>query len=323
MKRLLSLTISLLLLLFLAGCGEEKATYTATGYYFDTVINFSFSGKNARPAIDACLTLASEYDDLWNKNKPDSDIARINNSACVPVTVNEETITLLKLALDFAKATDGACSPAIGAVSSLWDFKSQNPAPPDRELIEKALSHTDYNCIKITDNTVTVSDSELKLDLGFIAKGYAADSMKKKAEAMGITSGWINLGGNVLAIGSKPDGSSFNIGIQNPLYSQEAATIVSVIDESVVTSGVYERFFEYEGEKYYHILDTKTGYPIRNNLLSVSIIGPSSAVCDGLSTALFILGKEEGLHFLEKYPGYKAIFITDDMNITYSTDTDL
>ncbi len=322
-KTYISLFLSATLIFSFVGCGENNAAYTKTGFYFDTVVNFCFYGKNAESAIDECINLAQKYDDLWNRNKEASDIYKINNSAGIGVEVSEETIELLNIALSFARVTNGAVTPSIGALSSLWDFKAEKPSLPDENDIADSLNHLDYQNIIIDENIVTIIDPETKLDPGFIAKGLAADKMKKAALNHGVTSGWINLGGNVLVIGSKPNSSPFNIGIQDPTNTSSSITTLSVTDCSVVTSGVYERFFELDGNKYFHILDTKTGYPVRNNLLSVSVIGPSSALCDGLSTSLFVLGIEEGNKLLEQYVGYQAIYITDNLELIYSTDTAL
>ncbi|MCR4961167.1 MAG: FAD:protein FMN transferase [Lachnospiraceae bacterium] len=314
MKRVTALLMAVMLLF--TGCGKNNLPYTGTGFCFDTVVTFSFYGKNAPEAVKECLAMGNHYDDLWNKNKAGSDVSLINRSKGTPVEISAETAELIELALDMAKRSEGAVSPLIGRVSSLWDFKSDPPALPDENELNEALKHIDPFGINVSGNLVTLADPEASLDLGFIAKGYAADMMKKKAMAMGITSGFINLGGNVLVIGSKPDGSDFNIGIKDPsLSSDEPLLSVFVTDESVVTSGVYERCFFIDDTLYFHILDTKTGYPVRNNLLSVTVMGPSSALCDALSTTLFIMGYEDGSSFLTGFEGYKAIFVTDEGDI--------
>lgn len=316
-KRLI-LTFIIICMLIPSGCGQNNA-YQKTGFYFDTVISFCFYGPNAKDAVDACMEASAGYDALFNKNNISSDIYAINHSGGKPVTVSPETTELINCSLDFYEKTKGLVTPAIGSVSSLWDFKSNNPALPDESKLMAALEHTDASQIEISDNTITLIDPECRLDVGFIAKGFVADKLKELAISQGVSFGWINLGGNVLAIGTKPDGSSYNIGIKNPSESSDdSITTVSINDESVVTSGVYERCFKINDILYYHILDAKTGYPVRNNLLSVSVIGPSSTVCDGLSTALFVMGMDEGLEFIKSFNDYRVIFITDDLSIITS-----
>ena len=313
MKRIIILIISISLCL--TGCGTAKKPYSASGFCFDTIITCNFYGKNAVKAAKDCMALGNHYDDLWNKNKPDSEIYKLNHSLGNHVKVSDETVEVLKLAVDIAKRSNGMVTPLIGSLSSLWNFKDESPSLPLEEDIKEALKHTDYTNIHISGTEVWISDPEAKLDLGFIAKGYAADKMKELALKDGVTSGYINLGGNVLTIGSKPGNADFNIGIRDP--SSEASSLFSVPirDLSVVTSGVYERCFTIDDTLYFHILDTKTGYPVRNNLLSVSVIGPSSAMCDALSTTLFVMGYDTGVAFLKDFPDYKAIFITDDGEI--------
>jgi len=319
MCKKLSAILILILSLLLSACSGKKVSMQKTGYYFDTVISFCFYGPSAETAINACMEASARYDAMFNKNNSSSDIYAINHSNGNPVEVSPETIELINLALVFYEKTEGLVTPAIGSVSSLWDFKSATPSLPNDNALSEALKHTDASNIIIEENTVTLTDSELQIDVGFIAKGYVADKLKTIATDNNITSGWINLGGNVLAIGNKPDNSAFNIGIKDPSENSNGSiTSIEISDKSVVTSGVYERCFKIDNTLYYHILDTKTGYPVRNNLLSVSVIGPSSAICDGLSTTLFVLGLDEGLDLINSYSGYEAIFITDDLSIITS-----
>ena len=301
-KKILSVLLTLSLL-FVSGCGESRVSNTKSGFYFNTVVSFCFYGPDTDAVIDSCLELCEYLDGLWDKNKTDSEIYALNHLEGNPrsMEVSEDTSKLISLAIEFSELTDGLVTPLIGGVSSLWDFTSDTPSLPEAGDLAEALKHTDAGLLSVSQNTVTINDPEAQLDLGFIAKGYAADRLYGLAVSEGISSGWINLGGNVMTIGKKPDGSSFNIGIKDPQNESDYITTVSSSDSSVVTSGVYERYFYLDNVRYFHILDVKTGYPVRNNLLSVTVCGPSSAVCDALSTSLFIMGIEEGSEFLKSF----------------------
>ncbi len=310
------LCLCLVLAVPLEGCTRNEMPVSKTGFYFDTIVTVSLYGKNADETLDECMDLAARYDGLFNKNTKTSDIYKINHALGNPVEVDPDTAELLNLALEFAASSDGKFDPTIGSVSSLWDFKSEDPGLPDPESLAEALKHVDHRNLSVSGNTVTLSDPEASVDPGAIAKGYVADAMRSFCISKGITSGYINLGGNVLTIGSKPSGEAFVVGIKDPAPdSGTAITAVNSADSSVVTSGVYERCFTIDGVDYHHILDTKTGYPVKNNLLSVTVIGPSSATCDALSTILFIMGIDEGSEFIKNYEGYECIFIDEDKNL--------
>jgi thiamine biosynthesis lipoprotein len=306
----------------LCSCGKDMPEKSSvSGFYFDTVISLTFYGENAKKAADSCLEKAAYYDGLLNKSIESSDIYRINHSKGETVIVSEETAELLSFCMDMSKESGGLFDPMIGALSSLWDFKSETHAVPDKEKIGEALKHINEDLLSIDGCKVTIKDDAASVDVGAVAKGFIADKIKETAIQEGIESGIINLGGNVLVIGSKPDSKPFIVGIKDPFWENgNPITVVDAIDTSVVTSGCYERYFEYEGELYHHILDTKTGYPVKNNLLSVSIIGPSSTVCDALSTILYIKGIDEGLEYIDDYEDYECIFITDDKSVIYSFD---
>lgn len=304
-------------MLLLSGCTlpEAATPISRSGLYFDTVITVTVYSEDDAAALDGCFSLAERYEKLFSDRIEGSDVSRINAAGGSPVTADEETITLLALALSYAELSDGAFDPTIGALSKLWDFSSEEHHVPEPEAIEAALKTVDYTGVEIDRNahTVTLKNPEAQLDLGGIAKGYIADRMKEYLCAQGVSHAIINLGGNVVTVGSKPDGTDYRIGIQYPFEAEGTAiTTLSVSDRSLVSSGVYERYF-YEGDVlYHHILDTKTGYPVRNNLLSVTIYSENSVDGDALSTICFCLGLDEGMRLAESLPDIEAVFITDD-----------
>ena len=182
--------------------------------------------------------------------------------------------------------------------------------------IKEALSHVNYKNIVIDGNRIFLSDPKAAIDLGGIAKGYMADRLKEYLIKEGIESALINLGGNILAIGSKPDGTPFNLGIQKP-FEKHGVTITSVktVDSSVVSSGVYERYFKTDDALYHHILNSKTGFPYNNGLLGVTILSEKSVDGDALSTSCFALGLEDGMKLIQSLDGVDAIFVTDDYQL--------
>lgn len=304
-----------LLFSLLAGCGK-KEPISQTGFYFDTVISVTLYDPSKTEELAHCFELAARYESYFSTKRTDSDISKINANAGKPVRVHKETLDLIKKGIAYSRLSGGKFDITIGKLTSLWDFHSETPKPPDAGAAQAAADTVDYRKIEINGNEVCLTNADAALDLGGIAKGYIADRMKDYLRSEGITSGIINLGGNVLAIGTKTDGSAYTIGIQKP-FDETGAPIasVSIKDQTVVTSGIYERCFTFDGLRYHHILDTDTGYPYENGLLSVSVICASSADGDGLSTTCFALGLEKGLALIESLGQTEAIFITSDYKL--------
>lgn len=305
----------------LSGCASSSSDpITKSGFYFNTVISITLYDSSKEQLLEDCFDLAQTYENYFSNTIPDSDISRINASGGTPVTVHEETADLLKTGLSYCELSGGKFDLTIGQLSDLWDFSTkallEEATPsmiPSEEDIKAALATVDYHCIEIDGNEVTLTNPDARLDLGAIAKGYIADQMKTYLNENGVTSGYINLGGNVLVLGPKADGSAYKIGIQKP-FDETGASIaaVEVRDETVVSSGVYERCFTVDGILYHHILDTSTGYPYQNGLLGVTIITKNSVDGDALSTTCFALGLSDGMALIESLPDTEAVFITDD-----------
>lgn len=248
-----------------------------------------------------------------------SEVSKINESAGIDkVTVSDDTFTVIKEALKYGKISQGKFDITVGNLVDLWGIGTENERVPSKEEIQKSLATVDYNKVEIDEDkkSVFLKDKGMKIDLGAIAKGYVADEIVKILEKDGVKSAIINLGGNVYVYGNKA-GKNFKIGIRNPLAPDpnDYLGIYQSQNESVVTSGVYERFFEKDGKRYHHILSTTDGYPIDNNLISTSIITKNSMDADALSTTTFALGLEEGLKLIENTPNTEAMFITSDKKI--------
>lgn len=314
-------TASFLLVFSLTSCGifNEKNTekITETDFLLDTVVSVTVYSETDAEAIDECLALCAEYEKIFSRTDPESELYALNASGSM--AVSDELLSILEKALYYCELSGGRFDISMGAVSEAYAFSSDSPTLPDADEISEKLSHTGYEKIIIDGNTVTLTDPEAVIDLGAIAKGYIADRLGELLKEKGVESAIIDLGGNILCLGSKPDGSDFKVGIQYPYRgSNLIVTTASLSGMSVVTSGVYQRYFERDGETYHHILDPDTGYSINNGLLSVSIISESSADCDALSTTVFSLGLEDGMALVNSLEDVWAVFITDDMEIIYS-----
>lgn len=259
---------------------------------------------------------------LFSRTQEGSDVWRINHSDGNPVEVSAETADLLEKALSYCRLSDGAFDITIAPVLTLWNFDADQKTgtvPDESDLID-ALSHVGYKNIQLDGTTVTLLDPDTSIDLGGIAKGYIADLLKEDLVSAGYTSGIIDLGGNILTIGSKPHGQDFCIGVRTPKPdATQPLTTISCRNASVVTSGTYERYFIENGKRYHHILSPFDGHPVENGLASVTIFSEHSVDGDALSTACFVLGPEKGMALIESLDGIEALFVTDDLEMKPSS----
>ena len=317
------LCMGVLLASFLGGCTSPRKdeSLTMTGMYFDTVVTIEAWGTS-RDVLDHCEKLCDRYERLFSRTLEDSEVSKINNSGGQPVTVSDETAELIRLGLEYGDISDGYFDITIASASELWDFTDNEEKKfPDSEVLAEAAAHIDYHNVKVEGNTVTLTDPMTKIDLGGIAKGYIADRLKDYLQSEGVEHALINLGGNKLAVGSKTDGSSFRIGLQKPFEPDGTPiAVLEVDDQSVVTSGNYERYFEKDGTIYHHILNPDTGYPIQNDLYQVSIISDRSVDGDALSTTCYALGLEKGMELIRSLDGVEAVFVTSDYELHTTTE---
>ena len=325
-KKLTVFSVILYCLILIGGCGVSREPVSRSGFYFDTVIQVTVYDLGKADCLDGCMELADKYEQMLSATVEGSDIWNINHSGGKAVVVSDETLELIETALYYCELTEGRIDFTVERVSKLWDFHGESSEGmaanrvPDLESIDGALRHVDYHNLVIENNTVTLKDPETCISLGFIAKGFIADRIKEYLLSQNVKSAIINLGGNLLAVGSKPDGTPFNFGIQRP-FDENGSIIdsLAVSDASLVSSGVYERYFYQDDTLYHHILNPATGYPVVNNLLGVTIMSDSSMVGDALSTSCFVLGLKEGMELIEKLEGVEAVFITNDYELHYSS----
>jgi len=255
-------------------------------------------------------------EDTMSANKDGTEIALVNeNAGIAPVKISSDTLYVLERALFWAKATDGAFDPTVGPLVKLWGIGTDTARVPEQNEIKEALKLIDYKKVKIEADSMTVflTDKGMKLDLGAIAKGYAADEMVKILKANASSKAIINLGGNIYAYGEKEKDTPWKIGVQNPYEGRDSYLgIISFQNKTMVTSGPYERYFIKDGKRYHHILNTKTGYPAESGALSVTIVASDSIDADGLSTSVFILGQVKGFELLQKFKGIESVFVNTE-----------
>lgn len=294
-----------------------------TYFIFDTVVTVRIYDDRATEHnfkdLDALL---KEIDSCISRTDSGSEISKVNaSSGIAPVKVSTETFNLVAKALDYAKRTDGQFDPAIGNLVSLWNIGHEGAHVPPEEEIAAAKRLTDYRKIEMHEaaQEIYLQEKGMSIDLGSIGKGYAADRIYDYLAEQGFHSAIIDLGGNVYAMGAKPNGNEWNIGIQDPDKERgNPIGTIQVNDKTIVTSGIYERFFIENGKLYQHILDPTTGYPVDNGISSVTIVTDRSTDADALSTTLFVLGIDKGLKFVENTPNTEALFITKDKKL-YAT----
>jgi thiamine biosynthesis lipoprotein len=291
-----------------------------SAFLFDTYIEIKALCE--QDVLDSLNERLIFFENSFSRTREGSDIYRINTSGGAPTEVCEETAFLINQARIFSELSGGLFDITIGAVSSLWDFKEG--IIPDEAVLAEAVTHVDFRAIEVSDTTVTLTDPAACLDLGGIAKGYAADEMARMLREARCESALINLGGNIYALGLRPDASPWSVGIQDPLQERGALkAVVPACDLSVVTSGPYERSFERDGVRYHHILDPRTGYPVQTDLASTTIISERSVEGDALTTCCFLLGLEASRELMQSRPDIQALFVDENGEATLTDDAEV
>ena len=335
-------------MLLFTGCGNITDADTSTtgnepisisSIKLNTAVQITIYDSQDKALLDDCLALCDKYELVFSRTNEKSELYKLNHrkdtsdkdtntdrqTTPYPVSgtadtwhISEDLAALLSEGLDITRESDGAFDIAIAPLTSLWDFTAEDPKVPDDAAIQKVLPLCSSDGVTIDGQDITLPFDDIQFDVGAIAKGYIADRLKDFLVKKGVNSAIINLGGNVLCIGSKPDGTPFKVGIQKPFADRnETEAVMDITGKSVVSSGIYERCFKQGGKLYHHILNPQTGYPYENGLISVTIISDQSVDGDALSTTCFALGLEDGLKFAEK-KGVHAVFITEDYELHYT-----
>jgi thiamine biosynthesis lipoprotein len=295
-------------LLFLTGCSAESSPEPVQGTFFamDTMMDFTIYGESG--LIDQSESLIASLESLVSVTDEHSDIYAIDHTGSGSLSGN--AAELMAQALELCRRTNGALDLSVYPIVRAWGFTTGSYQVPDEAEIQALLPLVDYRKIQYDAATGTVTLPEgMEIDLGSVAKGYAGQLAAQMLREHGVQSALLNLGGNVQTVGTKPDGSPWQIGIKDP-QGEDAMMVLSVEDQAVVTSGGYERYFEQDGQTYWHIMDPSTGHPADSGLISVTIVGDEGVVCDGLSTALFVMGLEKAADLWAQSGDFEAVFVT-------------
>ena len=316
MRRLFLWALSLLIcaLLLLPGCEKRPEPVEFTTFAMDTVMNFTLYGekKQAADAVKSLLTgEVSALEGILSATQESSEIARLNRRGTGGVSA--ETAEVLAKALELCEVTGGALDVTAYPAVKAWGFTGEAHRVLSPAELEALAAKIDYAAVKLEGETVTLPEG-MEMDLGAVAKGYAGDVLAETVRANEIASALLDLGqSTIMAVGAKPDGKPWRIGVVDPAQPGRYFAVVELEDMAMGTSGGYQRYFEQDGAVYWHILDPDTAAPARSGLSSVTVISPSALLCDGLSTALFVMGLEEGAQFWRDHPelAFEAIFVTE------------
>lgn len=320
-KFLVFILINIIIILTVVGCKPNaQKPYVRSNFLLGTTVDILLYDSKDSTAIDEAFDRIREIENKMTINtEVPSEIIKLNEASGLgDITVSPDTFFVLEKGLYYSDLTQGKFDITVGPIVKLWNIGTDEAAVPEPEELEKAIRLIDYKKLRLnkSDNKASLDTQGMMVDLGAIAKGYAADEAGEILRNHGIKNAIINLGGNILTIGGNINGEPFKIGVQNPFnHRGDYLGILSVKNKTIVTSGIYEKNFEQDGILYHHILDTKTGYPADNNLAGVSIITDKSIDGDGLSTSAFLLGLEKGMDFISKTPNAEAVFITKDKKV--------
>lgn len=309
--------ILLLALALLAGCAPAPAqavpTAERTFFAMDTVMTLRLYQGGDEAALERLEARVKDLEARWSVTDEHSEIFALNRDG--QAELSPETELLLDAALGLCERTGGALDISIYPILRAWGFTTGEYSVPGDEAIAALLPLVDYTRVDYGGRNARVPKG-MEIDLGSVAKGFTGgDILADYLRGSGVTSALLDLGGNIQTIGAKPDGSPWRVGVRDP-EGEGNIGVVSVTDKAVVTSGGYERYFEQDGVRYWHILDPKTGKPARSGLASVTVVGDSGVVCDGLSTALFVMGLDEALGHWRQYRDFEAIFVLEDGSVT-------
>lgn len=331
-RKVCRLFILVLICMVLTACNKNDTSKNKTtpitkeDFKLNTIISVSIYDSQEESLLDGAMAVCDRYEKILSRTMETSELYRLNNGLLEKVEgrknsyiVSDELAEVIKYGLYYSDLSKGAFDISVEPITSLWDFTSGAAIVPKEASLKEAVTRIGYQDIALENNTVTFLKDGMGIDLGAIAKGYIADEIKDYLIENGVKSAMINLGGNVLTVGKKPNGEAFKIGVQKPFADRnEIVASMDIEDKSVVSSGVYERYFKKDGILYHHILNPTTGYPYNNGLISVTIISPKSVDGDGLSTTCFALGLDKGTELINSLEDIDAIFITEDYNIHYT-----
>ena len=316
MGRTIKAAAALLLIIFGTGCAAENINqnlYTSGFIAMDTYISLTLYGENGEKASSECKKEIERLEAMLSVTDENSEISLINNAQGAKTAVSAETAELIDFSLKAGDISGGCLDVTVYPVVREWGFTTGEYKVPAPDVLSELLKNTGYEKV-ILENNAVILPPDGKIDLGAVAKGYAGDKAIEILKNKGISSGLISLGGNIQTIGGKPDGTPWNVAVRDP-FSEENFGILRITDKAVVTSGNYERFFEENGKLYHHIIDPSDGYPADNGIVSATVIGDKGALCDALSTAIFVMGTEKAEELWKSRSDFEMILVTDEKEI--------
>lgn len=316
MKRILSLILCFSLLI---GCKPNNEPITQKEFCLDTIVSITLYDSSSQKILNNCFDLCKKYELLFSTTNASSELYQINHNKNKTQyqTISSKLAYTIKQGLYYSELSNGAFDITIGAVSALWDFKSDKPTLPNENLLKEKLKTVNYHNIICKNNQILYKNPYTMIDLGAIAKGFIADQIKEYLIKHQVNNALINLGGNILCVGDKMT-EGYRIGITNPKKPDESIISTKIEDMSVVTSGIYQRKMKVNHHLYHHILNPHTGYSYDNGLASVTIVSPTSIQADALSTVCFSLGLVQGKTLIESLDNVEACFIDTSNKITYT-----
>lgn len=324
-KKMFVLTAALSGILLISGCSQKKTvsevdmtSKSRDVFAMDTFMNMKAYGSSADIALSEAEKRILQLEEVLSVTKDTSDIWAVDHSEGSEIEVSDDTAIIIEKAIEMGDRTHGSLDITLYPVLKEWGFTTGDYKVPDDKTLQGLLREVDYKKVNIQGNTVKLPKST-EIDLGALAKGYTGDEIMRTMEENGVSSAIVSLGGNVQALGTKPDGSKWKVSVRDPFAPDTDMCIIEINDKAVITSGNYERYFTADdGTVYWHILDPKDGYPADNGLVSVTVIGDCGLDCDALSTALFVAGYDGAKELLETDPSFELILVTDDRKIYYS-----
>ncbi len=323
-RRTFQLNLAILLLL-LAGCTPQPQSTSTQIFAMDTIMSFSAYGADSQEQVDEAIALIYELEDILSVTDENSDIWALNHAQGEWVVVSPHTLYIIQQGILLAEETGGVIDPTIYPAMVAWGFTTGIYQVPDQSQLDEIVSLVDYTKIEIDEATSSVRiPTDMMLDLGALAKGYSSDLV---AEVLSATDyAVISLGGNAYVIGEKSDGDPWHVGIQDPSGDGYLAIVSPEGGNAVVTSGGYQRYFEEDGQTYWHILDPETARPADSDLISVTVVGSDGLVCDGLSTALFVMGLDDACAFWKNQQNTNSnlnfdMILVDNQGTVYVTQS--
>lgn len=317
-----------------AGCMNDKSNEEQSEkkevFAMDTYMTLTAYGENASKANEKAADRINEIEKLVSTNINTSEIYKLNKSK--DEIVSEDTKNLIQKSIDMYKETNGAFDICIYPVLKLWGFTTGNYTVPSKEQIKSLLGYADAEQINVDGLHISFADKNMEIDLGGITKGYTSQQIMEIYKESGVKSGIVSLGGNVQALGRKPDGSKWSVGLEDPTDTSKYLGIISIEDKAVITSGGYERYFEQDGKTYHHIIDPSTGYPADSGVISATIISDDGTLADCLSTAVFIMGKDKAIKYWQSQSERfdmilvdkdEKIYVTQGVEKDFSSDNEV